>query len=93
MGSGLWYAANQVLAFFTYPQTMRSAPTITKSSGSFATVYTTGNAIALNGHVGFDNIKNHAARINAYTASNGVAGHGTYLQLRNSENIKVDAEL
>jgi hypothetical protein len=93
IGSGIWYANNQILAHFAYPQDMRAAPTITRSSGGFASCYTTGNAIRSLGHVGFDNIKNYAARINLTTSSNGVAGHGTYLQIWGSESISVDAEL
>ena len=93
IGSGIWYANNQILAHFAYPQDMRSAPTITTSSGGFAACYTIGNAIRSLGHVGFDNIKNYAARINLTTSSNGVAGHGAYLQIWGSESISVDAEL
>jgi hypothetical protein len=93
IGSGLWYSNNQILGHFAYPQDMRVAPTITRSSGGFASCYTTGNAIRSLGHVGFDNIKNYAARINLTTSSNGVAGHGTYLQIWGSESISVDAEL
>ena len=93
IGSGIWYANNQILAHFAYPQDMRAAPTITRSSGGFASCYTIGNAIRSLGHVGFDNIKNYAARINLTTSSNGVAGHGTYLQIWGSESISVDAEL
>jgi hypothetical protein len=93
IGSGIWYANNQILAHFAYPQDMRAAPTITKSSVGFASCYTTGNAIRSSGHVGFDNIKNYAARINLFTSSNGVAGHGTYLQIYGNESISVDAEL
>jgi hypothetical protein len=93
IGSGIWYSNNQILAHFAYPQDMRTAPTITRSSGGFASCYTTGNAIRSLGHVGFDNIKNYAARINLTTSSNGVAGHGTYLQMWTGESISVDAEL
>ena len=93
IGSGIWYANNQILAHFAYPQDMRAAPTITRSSGGFASCYTIGNAIRSLGHVGFDNIKNYAARINLFTSSNGVAGHGTYLQMWGSESISVDAEI
>jgi len=93
IGSGIWYANNQILAHFVYPQDMRAAPTINTSSGGFASCYTIGNAIRSLGHVGFDNIKNYAARINLTTSSNGVAGHGTYLQIWGSESISVDAEL
>jgi hypothetical protein len=93
IGSGIWYSNNQILAHFAYPQDMRTAPTITRSSGGFASCYTIGNAIRSLGHVGFDNIKNYAARINLTTSSNGVAGHGTYLQMWGSESISVDAEL
>jgi hypothetical protein len=93
IGSGIWYSNNQILAHFAYPQDMRTAPTITRSSGGFASCYTIGNAIRSLGHVGFDNIKNYAARINLTTSSNGVAGHGTYLQMWTGESISVDAEL
>jgi hypothetical protein len=92
-GSGIWYSNNQILAHFAYPQDMRAAPTITRSSGGFASCYTIGNAIRSLGHAGFDNIKSYAARINLTTSSNGVAGHGTYLQMWSSESISVDAEI
>ena len=93
IGSGIWYANNQILAHFAFPQDMRAAPSIATGSGGFASCYTTGSAIRSLGHVGFDNIKNYAARINLTTSSNGVAGDGTYLQFHGSDSISVDAEL
>ena len=93
IGSGIWYANNQILAHFAFPQDMRAAPSIARGSGGFASCYTTGGAIRSLGHVGFDNIKNYAARINLTTSSNGVAGHGTYLQFWGSDSISADAEL
>ena len=93
IGSGIWYANNQILAHFAFPQDMRTAPSIARGSAGFASCYTTGSAIRSLGHVGFDNIKNYAARINLTTSSNGVAGHGTYLQFWGSDSISADAEL
>jgi len=93
LGSGIWYANNQILAHFSYPQIMRTAPAFTTSGVDFASCYTSGTARESLSGIGFDNIRDYAARINVITGVAGSAGDGTYVHLTNGASVSINAEL
>ena len=93
LASGIWYRSSQVLAYGKFDTTMRAAPTITVSSGDFASCYTRGTVRATLDSSPCDNIGVNETRYNLTVGTTGTQGDGTHVQLNSSEAIYFDAEL
>ena len=93
VAAGLFYKANQVLAYHKFPKRMRAAPTASTSGTGFISTYIPSASVLQSGGAGFDNIKQDSARLNFSPASNGTAGDGTMCQLPNGTYFEMDAEL
>lgn len=93
---GIYYSATQVLGGLQFKRPMRANPTMSVSTGAWASCYDVGTARTSNDSTVFDNInKIYGARININPLdSSGTAGRGTMIQLNGSDKyVEADAEL
>ena len=94
LGSGLWYAVNQILGSYKFPR-MRTTPSASVLDASSLKMYKSGSAITANDTTPIDNASADGyARFNITPSSNGTAGEGTVIQLVGTDDfLDMDAEL
>ena len=92
MGAGIWYQNTQVLGYYKYDITMRTAPTVSVSSDISITAYGRGANKQSTDTSIMDNIQVDSARLNLVMDDAGVAGDGTHIQISVGA-IYLDAEL
>ena len=92
LGAGIWYQNTQVLGYYKYDITMRTAPTVSVSSDISITAYGRGANKQSTDTSIMDNIQVDSARLNLVMDDAGVAGDGTHIQISVGA-IYLDAEL
>ena len=92
LGAGIWYKTTQVLGYYKFDATMRTAPSVSVSSDISITAYGRGANKQSTDTSIMDNIQTNSARLNLAMDDAGVQGDGTHIQISTGD-IFLDAEL